>query len=131
MNVGGQGGQGDYRDPWRWCTHGDRCGGDNGGCEVVQIGTRVRGLDRSCAQVNGLGRQSDAAGYQQARRTYLRTLLIHGARSVLHHVKEPGPWVEQSRKRRPPNVVIVALANKMARTIWAILAYDRPYQKVM
>ena len=61
--------------------------------------------------------------------TYLRTLLIHGARSVLHHVKEPGPWVEQIRKRRPPNVVIVALANKMARTIWSVLAYDRPYQK--
>jgi transposase len=61
--------------------------------------------------------------------TYLRTLLIHGARSVLHHAKEPGPWVEQISKRRPPNVVTVALANKMARTIWAILAHERAYQK--
>jgi hypothetical protein len=61
--------------------------------------------------------------------TYLRTLLVHGARSVPHHVKEPGPWVEQIRKRRPPNVVILALANKMARTIWASVAHDRPYQK--
>ncbi|PRD93063.1 IS110 family transposase, partial [Burkholderia ambifaria] len=41
----------------------------------------------------------------------------------------PGPWVEQMKKRRPANVVIVALANKMARTIWAVLAHDRPYRK--
>jgi transposase len=61
--------------------------------------------------------------------TYLRTLLIHGARSVLEHGKEPGPWVEQMLRRRPKNIVVVALANKMARTIWAVLAHDRPYCK--
>lgn len=61
--------------------------------------------------------------------TYLRTLLIHGARSVLIHANDSGPWVEQLQKRRHPNVVIVALANKIARTIWAVLAHDRPYQK--
>lgn len=61
--------------------------------------------------------------------TYLRTLLIHGARSVLTHAKEPGPWVEQISKRRPVNVVTVALASKMARMIWAILAHERQYQK--
>jgi hypothetical protein len=33
------------------------------------------------------------------------------------------------KKRRPPNVVVVALANKMARTIWAVLAHERAYQK--
>jgi transposase len=33
------------------------------------------------------------------------------------------------KKRRPPNVVVVALANKMARTIWAVLAHDRAYRK--
>ena len=60
--------------------------------------------------------------------TYLRTLLIHGARSVLTHAKEPGAWVDELGKRRPSNVVVVALANKMARTIWALLAHDRPYQ---
>ncbi|MGF6471976.1 hypothetical protein QFZ89_007226 [Paraburkholderia youngii] len=35
----------------------------------------------------------------------------------------------QMLKRKPKNVVIVALANKMARTIWALLAHNRPYQK--
>lgn len=60
--------------------------------------------------------------------TYLRTLLIHGARSVLIHAKQPGAWVDELGRRRPSNVVVVAPANKMARTIWAMLAHDRVYQ---
>jgi len=70
-------------------------------------------------QLHGISKRGD---------TYLRTLLIHGARSVLRHAKDPGPWVEQLGQRRPPNVVVVALANKMARTIWTMLAHGRAYQ---
>ena len=77
----------------------------------------------------GSGGKVTLLGISKRGDTYLRTLLIHGARSVVAHAKEPGPWIEQISKRRPPNVVIVALANKMARTIWAILAHDRSYQK--
>ncbi|MEX3671635.1 IS110 family transposase [Paraburkholderia phenoliruptrix] len=77
----------------------------------------------------GSGGKVNLHGISKRGDTYLRTLLIHGARSVLTHAKEPGPWVEQLSKRRPKNVVIVALANKMARMIWAVLANDRPYQK--
>src|SRR5258707_10381776 len=61
--------------------------------------------------------------------TYLRTLLVHGARSIIYRVKEPGPWVEQLKQRRPMNVVIVAMVNKLARIIWAMLAHQRPYRK--
>jgi hypothetical protein len=43
----------------------------------------------------------------------VRTLLIHGARSVLRHPDTADTWVEQFGKRRPFNVVIVALANKI------------------
>lgn len=77
----------------------------------------------------GSGGKVTLLGISKRGDPYLRTLLIHGARSVLSHAKEPGPWIEQMSKRRPANVVIVALANKMARTIWAILAHDRSYQK--
>jgi transposase len=77
----------------------------------------------------GSGGKVKLHGISKLGDTYLRTLLIHGARSVLTNAKEPGPWIEQMKKRRPLNVVIVALANKMARTIWAVLAHDRPYQK--
>lgn len=77
----------------------------------------------------GSGGKVNLHGISKRGDTYLRTLLIHGARSVLTHAKEPGPWVEQMKKRRPLNVVVVALANKIARTIWAVLAHDRQYQK--
>jgi transposase len=60
---------------------------------------------------------------------YLRTLLIHGARSVLCHTKVPTRWQTEIQARRPANVAVVALANKMARTAWAILAHGRAYQK--
>lgn len=60
---------------------------------------------------------------------YLRTLLIHGARSVMCHVKAPSVWQKAIQARRPANVAAVALANKMARMAWAILAHDRAYQK--
>jgi transposase len=60
---------------------------------------------------------------------YVRTLLIHGARSVMHHAKVPTPWLTEIQARRPANVAAVALAHKMARTAWAILAHGRAYQK--
>jgi transposase len=60
---------------------------------------------------------------------YLRTLLIHGARSVMCHAKAPTTWQREIKARRPANVAAVALAHKMARTAWAILAHGRVYQK--
>ena len=77
----------------------------------------------------GTGGRIRLLGISKRGDTYLRTLLIHGARSVLTRSKEPGPWIEALRQRRPLNVTVVALANKMARTIWALLAYERTYQK--
>ncbi|MGH8603743.1 MAG: IS110 family transposase [Gammaproteobacteria bacterium] len=78
---------------------------------------------------SGTGGRVKLLGISKRGDTYLRTLLIHGARSVLAHSKEPPQWATNLAKRRPHNVVVVALANKMARTIWALLAHDRAYQK--
>jgi len=61
--------------------------------------------------------------------SYLRTLLIHGARAVLTHSKEPGTWLENLKSRRPTNVAIVAQAAKTARTIWALTAKEQDYQR--
>lgn len=77
----------------------------------------------------GSGGKVRLLGMSKRGDTYLRTLLIHGARAVLRHAKEPGLWLKQLSQRRPPNVVIVALANKIARTIWAVLAHERAYDK--
>jgi len=60
---------------------------------------------------------------------YLRTLLIHGARSALYHTKVPTAWMSAIQARRPANVAAVAVAGKMARTAWAILARGQAYQR--
>jgi transposase len=78
---------------------------------------------------SGTGGRIRLLGISKRGDTYLRTLHIHGARSVLMHAKEPDPWVTELRQRRPLNVAVVALADKMARLIWALLANERAYQK--
>lgn len=77
----------------------------------------------------GSGGKVNLHGISKRGDGYLRKMLIHGTRSVIANAKDPGPQVEQMKKRRPPNVVAVALANKMVRTIWAMLAHERQYQK--
>jgi transposase len=62
---------------------------------------------------------------------YLRRILIVGAISVLRRAREnPGkfPWLTQLLARRPFKVVAVALANKMARMAWALLAHGGTYR---
>jgi transposase len=64
--------------------------------------------------------------------TYLRTLLIHGARSVVYAAqrkKKPADgWLAKLLMRRNVNVAAVALANKNARIVWALLAHAREFQ---
>lgn len=63
---------------------------------------------------------------------YLRTLLIHGARSVLKHCQgrtdKRSDWLNKLVCRRNKNIATVALANKNARIIWAILSKGEAYQ---
>jgi transposase len=61
--------------------------------------------------------------------TYLRTLLIHGARAVIRvadrKVDHADSWLARLIGRRNKNIAAVALANKNARIVWALLAHDR------
>lgn len=63
----------------------------------------------------------------------LRRLLIIGANSVIikrhiHRDAQPGTWLGNLLSRKPPMLVRVALANKMARIVWALLAHGGVYQ---
>jgi transposase len=78
---------------------------------------------------SGTGGRVRLLGISKRGDTYLRTLLIHGARAILTHSKSPPEWLSELVKRRPRNVAVVAMANKMARTIWALTAHERTYQK--
>ncbi len=79
-------------------------------------------------QQRGTGGKIQLGAISKRGDPYLRTLLIHGARSVLFRSSKPNPWAEELSKRRHANVAVVALANKMARTAWAILAHGQAYQ---
>ena len=62
---------------------------------------------------------------------YLRALLIHGARSALQKVARyqdrRSCWAQSVKQRRGGNVAAVALANKNARTAWAVLRQEQNY----
>jgi len=63
---------------------------------------------------------------------YLRTLMIHGARAALGKAggkqDSRSRWLASLRQRRHPNVAAVALANKNARIVWAMLAGNLSYE---
>jgi transposase len=77
----------------------------------------------------GSGGKVKLLGMSKRGDTYLRTLLMHGARSVQTHTKIPNQWLQELSARRPFNVVTAALANKIARTIWAVLVHESAYDK--
>ncbi len=63
---------------------------------------------------------------------YLRWLLVAGAMAVIRHGRKTGfkgnPWLADLMGRKPAMVVAVALANKNARTAWALLARGGAYR---
>lgn len=64
--------------------------------------------------------------------SYLRKLLIQGARAVLYktgtQTDQRAEWIHQLRLRKPDNVVATALAAKLARTAWAVMKHGQDYQ---
>jgi transposase len=83
-------------------------------------------------------RQSSSGGRDRLGRIskrgdgYLRRLLVHGSRAVLRWTRSRpqrrSPWLEGLLDRRPTNVVLVAMANKMARIVWAMLSRSEAYE---
>ncbi|XWN34427.1 MAG: transposase [Devosia sp.] len=63
---------------------------------------------------------------------HLRTLLVHGARAVVrtapNKTDQLNAWVNDLRERRGTNRATVAVANKNARVIWAVLRSGEPYR---
>lgn len=74
----------------------------------------------------GTGGKVRMGGLSRRGDPYVRTLLASGARSVLAS-PHPPQWATQMLMRRPFNVVVIALANKLARTAWALVAHQRSY----
>ncbi len=80
---------------------------------------------------NSSGGKQNLLGISKRGDTYLRTLMIHGARAVIRFAEnrsEPDSWLRKLMGRRNKNVAAVALANKNARIVWALLAHDRTFR---
>jgi len=100
-----------------------------GNARVFKSGREFAAFLGLVPRQSGTGGRVKLLGISKRGDVYLRTLLIHGARSVIQNQKEHDPWLTKLLSRRPRNAVTVALANKMARTIWALLAHDRRYDR--
>lgn len=78
------------------------------------------------------GNKDRLLGITKRGDSYLRCLLIHGARSALYAAKGKedrlSQWATHLAARRHPNVAAVALANKTVRIAWAMLTHDMDYQ---
>jgi len=81
---------------------------------------------------NSSGGKERLLGISKRGDAYLRTLLIHGARSALRTAKNKedrlSRWVSRIAAHRHPNVAAVALANKTARIAWAMMKDGTDYE---
>jgi len=77
------------------------------------------------------GGKQQLLGITKRGNAYLRTLLIHGARTLLRHADKKTDrlscWACSLKARKGFNVAAVALANKLARIAWAMLSRDADY----
>ena len=71
-------------------------------------------------------------GISKRGNSYLRRLLIHGARSVYMHMNRErhalGRWIDNLQSRAHRNVVVVGIANKIARISWTVLSSGTVYR---
>jgi transposase len=78
------------------------------------------------------GGKTRLLGISKRGNTYLRKILIHGARAAVLRIKRDrvpiGAWMDALERRAHRNVLIVAMANKLARIAWAVLSSGEKYR---
>lgn len=82
---------------------------------------------------NSTGGKERLGHISKAGNRYLRTMLVVGALSVIRRAKQVGytkrPWLTKLLERRSTKIAAIALANKNARTAWAMMAHGTFYQE--
>ena len=81
---------------------------------------------------NSSGGKKKLGGITKQGDRYLRQLLVVGALSVIRYAQQHGtkrPWLVSLLARRSPKIAAVALANKMARMIWAMMMTGERYRE--
>ncbi|HWV59358.1 MAG TPA: IS110 family transposase [Sphingopyxis sp.] len=81
---------------------------------------------------NSSGGKERLGGISRAGNQYLRQMLVVGSMAVIRHAERHGtkrPWLIELMKRRAKKVAAVALANKTARTVWALMTSGEHYRE--
>jgi transposase len=83
---------------------------------------------------NSSGGKDRLGSITRAGNRYLRQMLVVGAMAVIRYAQRHGtkrPWLVQLLARRPTKVAAVALANKNARMVWALMTSGERYREPM
>lgn len=81
---------------------------------------------------NSSGGKERLGGITKAGNRYLRQMLMVGAMAVLRHAERHSsrrPWLVQLLERKPKKVAAIAMANKIARTVWALMTTGESYRE--
>lgn len=84
-------------------------------------------------RANSSGGREQQAGITKQGDGYIRRLLVVGATAVIRALRKnshPDGWLARLLERKRPKVAAVALANKMARITWAVMAREQNFRAV-
>jgi transposase len=84
------------------------------------------------ARQNSSGEKQRLSGITKRGDPYLRTLLVHGSLSVVFRAskkQDRSKWITNKQRKLGTAKACVAVANKNARIVWALLAHDAPYRR--
>ena len=101
--------------------------------QILKPSNRVAtlGLDGLVPKQHSSGGRDRLGSISKQGDRYLRSLFVAGALAVIRHAKIHGtkyrPWVAALLARRPTKVAAIALANKLARMAWAMMARGERY----
>ena len=102
--------------------------------EVFKNGRELAAWIGLVPRQNSTGGKSRLGKISKQGDRYLRWLLVAGATSVVLHAKRRGmtnlPWLASIIARKPTKVAAVALANKIARIVWALLRHGGTYKRL-
>lgn len=100
--------------------------------QVLKTGRDLAAWIGLVPRQNSSGGKERLGGISRAGNQYLRQMLVVGSMAVIRHAERHGtkrPWLIELMKRRAKKVAAVALANKTARMVWALMTSGEHYRE--